>query len=327
MTGRRPARAALAALLVLVLALAGCTLDGAPHGDPPTTTAVLPTPPGASSGVPAPIGIDAQTCDADVSLRPPATMPEPGDMPRGSTMRRIADRGRLVVGTDLGSNPLSFRDPISGDIEGFDVDVAHWISDAIFGESRIEYRILSTGDRIRALQNGEVDIVVKSMSITCERLDQVAFSSPYYSASQRILTYRGSGIRDAQSLNGKTACATGGATAITRLLKRAPEAHIVTTNNWSDCLVMLQQDQVDAIAGDDPILAGIAAQDPQVQVVGESLGYENYGVGIPLGQNDLVRFINGVLAERIADGSWQSSYNRWLSVLGPGYPPTIRYRD
>ena len=179
---RRSAAAALA--LVTVGALAACSPAPVAGNDPPTTTAVIPTPPGASFGAQPREDTDSQACDATESLRP-QSLPSPGSMPAGSTMDRIAQRGRLIVGTDIGSNPLSFRDPISGDIEGFDVDVATWLSEAVFGESRIEYRILSTGERVSALKDGDVDVVVKSMSITCNRLKEVEFSAPYLTAGQR----------------------------------------------------------------------------------------------------------------------------------------------
>ncbi|WP_448222382.1 glutamate ABC transporter substrate-binding protein [Gordonia iterans] len=326
MRGAR-ATAALAGLVVVVLTLAGCSAPELTANEPPTTSADVPVPPGASFGAQTPEEIDSASCDATASLRPPAQMPVPGEMPRGSTMARIASRGRLVVGTDIGSNPLSFRDPISGDIEGFDVDVAHWISQAIFGDVRIEYRILSTGDRVTALQNGDVDVVVKSMSITCSRRESVDFSAPYYTASQRILVYRNSGIENVAGLAHKSVCATRNSTSITRIQRRVPTAEIVSTNSWADCLVLMQQGQVDAIAGDGPLLSGIATQDPWVRIVGDPIGVEYYGVGIPLGQTDMVRFVNGVLAERRSDGSWQRAYDRWLADLGPADPPPTFYRD
>lgn len=318
-----PVVAAVAAALVVT----GCATEELTSDEPPTTSAALPTPPGTSFGVQPTEGIDAASCDATTSLRPLSPMPEPTEMPRGSDMARIAERGRLVVGTDIGSNPLSFRDPISGDIEGFDVDVAGWISEAIFGDIRVEYRILSTGDRVQALENGDVDVVVKSMSITCERRESVDFSAPYYTAAQRLLVYRNSGIDSAAGLAGKTVCATSNSTSITRIQRRVPSAEVMTTNNWADCLVLMQQGQVDAIVGDEPILSGIAEQDPWVQIVGEPIGTESYGVGIPLHQTDMVRFVNGVLAERLADGSWQRAHNQWLSQLGPGSPPPMVYRE
>jgi polar amino acid transport system substrate-binding protein len=63
-------------------------------------------------------------------------------------------------------------------------------------------------------------------------------------------------------------------------------------------------------------------------VVGESLGVEPYGVGVGKGNDDLVRFVNGVLEEIRADGTWERLYDRWLRSLGPSPgPPSPRYRD
>ena len=70
-----------------------------------------------------------------------------------------------IVGLDIGSNLFSFRDPITGEITGFDVDIAGEVARDIFGTpSQVEYRILSSADRIAALQNNQVDVVVKTMS-------------------------------------------------------------------------------------------------------------------------------------------------------------------
>ncbi|EGD53788.1 transporter substrate-binding domain-containing protein [Gordonia neofelifaecis] len=328
MTDRRIRLLALAgSICTAAVVVAGCATETVSPADPPSTTANAPLPPDVTFGAQPDAPTSTAECNATAGLRPDP-LPEPRQMPPGSTMDRIAKRGRLVVGTDLGSNPLSFRDPISGDVKGFDIDVAHWISAAIFGDPNlIEYRMITNDNRSEALENGTVDIVVKTMSITCDRLKTVSFSVPYYAASQQILAYRNSGISQASDLAGKNVCATRSSTSIARVQEAVPSAKFITTASWADCLVMMQQGQVDAITSDDPILAGIAAQDPWVQVVGDSLGTEYYGVGIPKGQDDLVRFVNGVLAAREADGSWQRSYNEWLSILGPGYPPPTTYRD
>ena len=73
----------------------------------------------------------------------------------------------------------------------------------IFGTpSQVEYRILSSADRVAALQNNQVDIVVKTMTITCERKKLVNFSTVYLSANQRILAPRDSTISQASRLVG-----------------------------------------------------------------------------------------------------------------------------
>lgn len=331
MNGRRARTRAAAALAMAAAAvtLTGCVTFPAPDSPAPVAAAMMPTPPGAETNVAVESPPNSESCDATASLRPRGEHPEPMKMPPGSTMEAIERRGRLIVGLDIGSNLFSFRDPISGDIKGFDVDVAGEIARDIFGDpNRIEYRVLSSDERTEALRNEEVDVVVKTMSITCDRLRDASFSSPYYVASQKILAQRNSGISGPEQLAGKRVCAARGTTSLGRMQQIQPRAKMVTTTTWADCLVMLQQGQVDAVTTDDAILAGLASQDPWVEVVGPGLGEEYYGVGIPRGHDDMVRFVNGTLERLRASGRWQEMYNQWLSILGPGDgPPQPDYRD
>ncbi|MXP23676.1 transporter substrate-binding domain-containing protein [Gordonia sp. HNM0687] len=323
-------RLTTSAVLILAVGAAaiGCARFPAPESPPPVAFGARPLPPGAQTDVPEEPVPSFQNCDATVSLRP-GPMPPPAQMPQGSTMADILENGRLIVGLDIGSNLFSFRDPISGDIQGFDVDIARAIARAIFGdEATIEFRVLSSADRTEALADHSVDVVVKTMSITCDRLEEVSFSTPYYVAYQRILSTRNSGVTGPRHLIGKRVCAARGATSIGRIQAIVPRVRMVTTTTWADCLVMMQQGQADAVSTDDAILAGLAEQDPWVELVGPSLGAEYYGVGIPQGQDDMVRFVNGVLDQLRSSGQWQQMYERWLSILGPSNgPPQPVYRD
>ena len=162
-----------------VLAVAVFLLTGCGHSDSmtaePSMTLAAPTPAGMEEMAPQanPPPAPTDNCDRTASLRP---FPDKKDADAAVT--NIRQRGRLMVGLDIGSNLFSFRDPITGEITGFDVDIAGEVARDIFGTpSQVEYRILSSADRITALQNNDVDIVVKTMTITCERRKQVAFSS------------------------------------------------------------------------------------------------------------------------------------------------------
>jgi polar amino acid transport system substrate-binding protein len=266
----------------------------------------------------------SDNCNRTASLRP-FTDPAQAD----AAVANIRGRGRLVVGLDIGSNLFSFRDPITGEITGFDVDIAGEVARDIFGTpSQVEYRILSSADRIAALQNNQVDIVVKTMSITCERRKQVNFSTVYLNANQRILAARDSAIRQASDLSGKRVCAAKGTTSIQRLAQISPPPIIVGVVTWSDCLVALQQRQVDAVSTDDTILAGLVSQDPYLHIVGPSLNEEPYGIGVNLQNTGLVRYVNGTLERIRRDGTWNTLYRKWLTVLGPApAPPSPRYVD
>jgi len=307
----------------VMLVLAGCS-ETAPPVSAPEVTLVPPTPAGMEELAPQPISAPEQHDDCTASLRPFNNKAQ-----ADAAVANIRNRGRLIVGLDIGSNLLSFRDPITGDIRGFDVDIAGEVARDIFGTpSQVEYRILSSADRIAALQNNQVDIVVKTMSITCERRKLVNFSTEYLSANQRILAPRDSAIEKASDLSGKRVCAVKGTTSLTRIQAIAPPPLIVEVTTWADCLVALQQRQVDAVSTDDSILAGLVAQDPYLHIVGPSMAQEPYGIGINLQNTGLVRFVNATLERIRRDGTWNTLYRKWFSVLGAApAPPVARYVD
>ncbi|ORX06943.1 glutamate ABC transporter substrate-binding protein [Mycolicibacillus trivialis] len=310
----------IAAAIAALLITAGCG-----HSD--RTTAISsptlppPTPAGMEELAPQPPlpPEEKADCDATASLPPFRTKAE-----ADAAVKGIRDRGRLIVGLDVGSNLLSFRDPITGEITGFDVDIAGEVARDIFGSPlQVEYRILSSAERITALQDKKVDIVVKSMSITCERRKHVNFSTVYLTAHQRILIPRDSSITESADLSGKRVCVARGTTSLVRVRQISPPPIIVSVITWADCLVALQQRQVDAVSTDDSILAGLVSQDPYLNIVGSYMGEEPYGIGINLENTGLVRFVNGTLERIRRDGTWNTLYRRWLTVLGPAPPPPV----
>ena len=306
--------------------LAGCTQPSEPD-EPPAPTLAPPTPAGMERLEPTqaqPPDPKENDCDRTASLRPFATKSE-----SDAAVASIRQRGRLLVGLDIGSNLFSFRDPITGGITGFDTDIAGEVARDIFGTpSAVEYRILSSADRITALQNNTVDIVVKTMTITCERREKVNFSTVYFTAYQRILAARDSGIARPSDLSGKRVCVARGTTSLKRVQQIDPPPAIVTVVTWADCLVALQQREVDAVSTDDAILAGLVVQDPYLHIVGPNMAEEPYGIGVNLTNTALVRFVNTTLQRIRTDGTWDALYRKWLAVLGPApAPPEPRYAD
>ncbi|MGH3763165.1 glutamate ABC transporter substrate-binding protein [Actinophytocola sp.] len=322
-------RNVIAAVLgVVVLLATGC---GTEEPVTPGEVAVeVPRPAGAEELTEPPTAPPAADCgDPTASLRP-GPLPAPNALPAGSTMAQIRASGKLVVGVDQNTYQFGFRNPFTGDVEGFDIDMAKQIARAIFGtENALQLRILTSSQRIPALREGEVDIVIRTMTINCERLQEVDFSSVYYLAGQRVLVKEASGIDGIDALGGKRVCATDGSTSLANIAEAPSKPIPVKVSDWTDCLVMLQQNQVDAISTDDTILAGLSAQDPFTKVVGEPIDDEPYGMAIPKGQTDFVRFVNAVIERMRTDGTWRDTYNYWLrDLLGPApAPPVARYRD
>jgi polar amino acid transport system substrate-binding protein len=252
-------------------------------------------------------------------------------MPAGTFMRTIQDRGRLVVGVDQNTLLFGYLNPFNGQIEGFDIDMLRQVAKAIFGNpNAIEFKAISSAQRIPVIQDQSVDIVADAMTINCERLQQVSFTTVYYEAGQRVLVPSNSRVRGIQDLAGKKVCATVGSTSIQNVRKLAPRAIPYRVPLRTDCLVALQEGKVAAISTDDAILYGLQAQDPYTKIVGPRFNREPYGMAINKAHPEFVRFVNAVLAGVRSDGTWASIYDNWLGRVthapAPS-PPKAHYRD
>src|SRR4029078_8302928 len=97
------------------------------------------------------------------------------------------------------------------EITGVAVDIAGEIARDICGSpSQVEYRILSSADRVAALQNNQVDVVVKTMTFPCDGKKLVALSTVYLNATQRIPASRDSTISQPSDWSGKRVCVAKG---------------------------------------------------------------------------------------------------------------------
>ncbi|MET7777794.1 MULTISPECIES: glutamate ABC transporter substrate-binding protein [Streptomyces] len=286
-------------------------------------------------------GIQAR---ADTCTDPQDQSPSPSSDDSGKTITAIKQRGYLSVGVDQNSYRWGYRDPNntakSSDLEGFDIDLAHEIAREILGDpNAVRFHAIPTNQRIPAIKSGQVDMVVRTMTITCTRLKDVAFSAPYFLTGQQVLAPKTSGIKGYDNtLAGKRICSAAGSTAYDKLSadKKAgaliSSADITTTvPNQLDCLVRLQLGQVDAVVTDGALAASQAAQDPTVELKGKPFSDDYYGVAMKLGADDLVRRVNQVLVDYRKSGGWQASYTKWLSATlkadsPSSTPPTAHYK-
>jgi polar amino acid transport system substrate-binding protein len=323
------------ALVGIALAAAAC--GSAPSVSPPSVNSptVLP----ADAHIVHPSANRPTDSNCTASYLPPSPMPRPGHMPPGSWMAHIQARGYLVAGVDQNTYLWAYYDPDTGSLQGFDIDMLEQVNQAIFGANPppIHFQIVSDADRSKAVATGKVDIVAKTMTINCERQTRssadpypVDFSTVYYDAAEQLLVPAGSTITGPATLGHKRVCATGGADSLGNLVAQAGAQHVVAwdANNWADCLVMLQQGQVDAISTDNAILFGLHAQDPHTVIVGNEFSQEPYGMAISQKHRDFTAFVNGVLAQERADGTWEALYNSVLypSTGQPQTPPVATYK-
>ena len=302
---------ALAALLV-ACAAGGCASvsDSAQQRSLAALATEPPRPPKATPTV------DCKPVRFDSA--PPAVLPRPGAMARGSHMRRILERGELVVGVDQNSLGLGWFNPAAGEMQGLDVALVHEIARAIFPNpdprTHIRYIAISTSQREPVVVGKVVDLVASAFSITCNRRRTMDFSSVYHRAQQKLLVLGGSDVEGLPDLDGERVCATEGSTSLTRI---AQEDGVIPypVALRPDCLVALQEGEVAAVTSDDAILYGFQRQDRQTKIVGACLAVERYGLAMSKDRPEFVRFVNGVLARLERSRELDRIRRRWLRGL------------
>ncbi|MEU9453884.1 glutamate ABC transporter substrate-binding protein [Streptomyces sp. NPDC048277] len=253
---------------------------------------------------------------------------------------RTGAKRKLIVGVDQNSYRWGYRNPNNSgaELEGFDIDLVHRIAQDILGDpNAVQFKAIPTSQRIPAIQDGRVDMVVRTMTINCDRLKDVAFSAPYFKTGQQVLAPKSSSITGYNStLAHKKICTAAGSTAYAKLDADKKSGKLVASADISttvpsqlDCLVRLQLGEVDAVVTDGALAASQAAQDPTVELKGAAFTTEYYGVAMKQDATDLVRRVNQILVDYRADG-WQASYDKWLSAtLGTdssaSKPPAPQY--
>jgi putative glutamine transport system substrate-binding protein len=232
------------------------------------------------------------------------------------TLDAIKSRGKLVVGVKFDTRLFGLKDPASGNVEGFDIDIAKGLAKELLGdESKLELKEVTSKTRIPMLDNGDIDLIIATMTITEERKQQVDFSDVYFKAGQSLLVKKGSPIQSVADIKkGTKVIGVKGSTSVKNIAEKAPEATVLEFDNYQDAFTALKAGQGDVLTTDNAILYGMASQDSNYEVVGGTFTDEPYGIAAKKGNADLVAFVNGYLKKLHDSGEYDKLYEKWIGA-------------
>jgi glutamate transport system substrate-binding protein len=256
----------------------------------------------------------------------------------GSGSSSIADKAKndkkLVVGIKIDQPGLGLKKP-DGTYAGLDVDVARYVAKELgVPESGITFKEAQSANREPFIQQGQVDMVIATYSITDERKKKISFAGPYLVTGQDILVRADdTSITDVESLKDKKVCGAQGSSSPKRLADKFgaewESKNLTQQQGYAACLPLLENKQVDAVSTDATILAGFATQFPgKFTLIGKPFSTEKYGIGIKMDDKAGRDAINNAIEKMFNDGSWRKAVDANLGEFGkffPTPPPLERY--
>ena len=226
-------------------------------------------------------------------------------------LKKVQNRGQLIVGTQVPYAPFEFINSTSGKYEGIDMEIAQKVADAM--HVTLVIKSMDFDPLFAAVETGQIDMAISSITITADREKSVNFSESYYLADQAILVKDTSTIADINGLNGTKVVAQLGTTGASWATTNLVNTGRIASTDYSDYVdvaaaaVAVQNGQKDAFVVDTPVANAYAANPANhLKVAFIIQTNENYGICIPQNQIPFRNAVNAVIESMKADGSLQA---------------------
>jgi len=238
----------------------------------------------------------------------------------GTRMKELADSGAVKIGVKYDQPGLGFKDAASDIPTGFDVEMAKVLAASLgIAEDEVEWVETISDNREPFLEDGTVDLVLASYSITDERRQVVGQAGPYLVTGQQLLVAADSDIADVADVKGEEVCSVTGSTSLDNI--EAEGAKPVGFDTYSECVEKVLDGTVSAMSTDGTILAGYAAQNEgELKVVGEEFSEERIGVGYSQDYPEMCQWIVDTITAAYEDGTYEEAFTATLGPSGVDVP-------
>lgn len=218
---------------------------------------------------------------------------------------KIKKAGTLTVGVKDDVPGFSFLNPTTNEYEGLEIDIARAIAKQILGnESKVTFVPVNAKNRSAFLNQGRVDVVIATFTVTEERKQNYDFSDVYYTDSVGLMVKKTSNITSAKNLeNKKVGVAQGTMTASsikTAAIKEGVFLHVVTYPSNQTLKAALDHGEIDAFCIDNSILHGY--MDDTVMILPEHFDEMMYAVAIKKDNSAVTKQVNEVIRTLIKSG-------------------------
>jgi len=229
-------------------------------------------------------------------------------------IQKIKDRGTLKVGVKVDVPKFGYKDPGTGKVDGFEIDIAKAIAKKILGdENKVEFQAVTAKTRGPLLDSGEIEMVAATFTITEERKKSYNFSQPYFTDGVGLLVKKSSGFTSFKDLDGKTIGVAQSATTKKALQAEADKLGLKVKfaeyASYPEIKTALTSGRVDCFSVDGAILMGYL--DDNTTLLSDKFSPQEYGIASKKSNTALAKVINDTIAELEKSGDLQKLMEKW----------------
>lgn len=259
-----------------------------------------------------------------------ADIDESAEFEDGTAMKQWQDDGKITIGVKFDQPGIGEKGATDDVPTGFDIEIGKIIAAKLgidgTDPEQVEWKETISDNREPFLQEGEVDLVIASYSITDERRQLVGQTGPYYVTGQQLLVKSDSDINGVADIKGKDVCSVTGSTSLDNVEAKGAKPRGFDT--YSECVDQVLNGTVDSMTTDGAILLGYAAENPdELKVVGEPFSEERYGIGYSKDSPEVCEFLNETLEESFENGDWDKAFEATLGKAGVETPEPPKLDD
>lgn len=238
-------------------------------------------------------------------------------------VQKIMDRGVLRVGCKSDIPKFSLQNTATGEYEGFEDDLAYSIAGELFGctpeeakaQKLVEFQGVTAKTRGPLLENGEIDLVIATFTITEERKETYNFSTPYYTDAVGLLVNKDSGISSIEDLDGKLIGVAQSSTTKDGFKAYVEEKGLSVNPEFQEfdgypaLAQALATKQIDCFSVDRAILAGYV--NDSNQILEDRFAEQEYGVASAKENTGLAELVEAKVTSMLSDGSMKALQDQW----------------
>lgn len=213
----------------------------------------------------------------------------------------LVKAGTLTVATEGTYRPFSYSEDGSGDLVGYDVEIAEAVAEKLGLE--VEFQQTQWDAIFAGLDAGRFDVIANQVSINPEREEKYLFSEPYtVSPGVIVVKQDDTSISSFDDLAGKTTAQS--LTSNWYELAQEAGANVEAVEGWAQAVTLLEQGRVDATINDKlTFLDDVKTNgDRGLKVAAETDEPSRSAFALTKDKADLVAAIDEALAELRDEG-------------------------